>query len=345
MATKKNRKRNTSSKKNLKKSARDKAASAQSRQTSYVYMLINTLVWGASLVIIKPAFEFTTPTRFLMYRYALASILMLPLLWRERQRLQKLGTKIWQFIGVEMIGSVLALVLVYEGLKRTSAIEAGLITTAQPIFIIIGGMLFLHEKQERHEWFGVLIALVATLYLTVLPLVSQGTPSTVSIIGNLLVLGYPLANMFYFPLAKKVYTGVPKLFAASISFWTAGISFAMLALFESWRLSGSAASLLTTISSDLQSIPVLTASGYMAVFGSIIGLTAYIKGQQGIETSEASFFQYLQPLVYIPLAVIFLNEHITFEQIIALGVLVLGVSVAEIRFSNSGFLRKAFKPH
>lgn len=274
------------------------------------------------------------PTRFLMYRYALASLLTLPLLWKERARLLALGRKIWQFIGIELLGSVLALTLIYEGLKRTSAIEAGLITTAQPIFIIFDGMLFLHEKQKRHEWFGVLIALAATLYLTVLPLVSEGTPSRISIVGNILVIGYVVANMFYYPLAKKIYTGFPKLFATSISFWTAGISFAVLSLFENWHISGSESSIVSTIGTDLQSLPVLVASGCMAVFGSIIGLTAYIKGQQGIEASEASFFQYLQPLVYIPLAVVFLNEQITIEQILALLVLVGGLAIAETRFSR-----------
>jgi drug/metabolite transporter (DMT)-like permease len=95
----------------------------------------------------------------------------------------------------------------------------------------------------------------------------------------------------------------------------------------SWQAFSQAATL------DIASPAVLIASFYMATFGSIIGLTAYIKGQDGIESSEAGLFYYLQPLIYIPLAFLVLGEVIMQNQILALGVILLGVVIAERRTS------------
>lgn len=71
----------------------------------------------------------------------------------------------------------------------------------------------------------------------------------------------------------------------------------------------------------------------MAVFGSIVGLTAYIQGQDGIESSEASLFWYLQPLIAIPLAFIVLGEKALPLQWLGLGLVLIGVAIAERRTS------------
>ena len=292
-------------------------------------MLLNVVCWGAAFVVVKPAFDTTTPFRFLLYRHFLAFLLIMPLFWYYRKKILRLGKKTWTIIGLETLGSTLALSLLYAGLDRTTVLEASLITTTLPLFITLGGIFLLKEKQEGHEWTCMLIALAATLYLTVWPLFTTGTVSGVSVAGNILLLASNVANMFYYPLAKREYKKVPKLLVTSISFVVATVSFFALSLFE---VGGSWTTFTQAVTLDLASPAVLFASAYMATFGSIIGLTAYIKGQDGIESSEASLFFYLQPLIYIPLAFLVLGEVIMLNQILALGVILLGVVIAERRF-------------
>ena len=67
---------------------------------------------------------------------------------------------------------------------------------------------------------------------------------------------------------------------------------------------------------------------YGAIFGSIIGLTTYIKGQDGIEASEASLFTYLQPAIYIPLGYFLLQESASLLQIFSLLIIIFGVYIA-----------------
>jgi drug/metabolite transporter (DMT)-like permease len=309
------------------------AKKTNKRYQSYFFLLVNTLVWGAALIVVKPALEFTTPFRYLLYRYLIASIAAIPILFIILKKISKKSLKkinLKQIILLETLGSGLALAALYSGLKLTSALEANLLTTTVPIFVTLGGIFLLKEKQEKNEWIGLAIAFLGTLILTLAPIFSlNGQFGQFSIWGNLMIILHNIINLFYFPLAKKVYQGVPKLLVSSISFYVGLLFFIPLVLFELGN--PNITNLISVMTTELQNISVLWASFYMAIFGSIIGLTAYIKGQEGIEASEASLFWYLQPLVYIPLGFIMLHEKINTVQVISLLVIFMGVFIAERR--------------
>lgn len=275
----------------------------------------------------KPALEFASPYRFLLYRYAIASVLSLGFIWHYWPKIHHKIQTLKTITLLELLGVTLTLGLLYQGLALTSAVEASLITTTVPVFITLGGIWFLRERQEKFEWFGLLLALAGTLFLTLWP--AWNNPAlgqTFSVAGNLLIVGQNITTAAYFILAKRYYQTWPKLFVASISFVVGLVSFALLGLAEaSWNLG----SLLQLIQSDWQHPAVWWASIYMAVFGSIIGLTAYIKGQNGVEASEASVFWYLEPLVYVPLSFWLLQEKIQPFQIVALLLILVGVAIPE----------------
>jgi drug/metabolite transporter (DMT)-like permease len=302
------------------------------RLLAYGWLLVNTLCWGAALPIVKPLFDYTTPFRYLLYRYVFSGILCLPIVIYYLKKQPKL----FKFVGiitlVELIGTTLALSMLYFGLAKTSALEASIIATATPIFIILGGVIFLKEKQERNETFGSLLAFLATLVLSVYPFIYiSHRGAGFSWLGNILILLQNVVTAVYLLLAKKYYHQVPKFFAAIISFYVGLVSFFFLSLFE---LGPRASQLIQVVQSDFSHVEVWVGVVFMATFGSIIGLTAYLKGQEYIEASEASIFTYLQPLVYVPLVVFWLNEKISSIEIICLVVILLGVVIAEKRFKK-----------
>lgn len=230
---------------------------------------------------------------------------------------------------LEMIGTTLNLSLLYIGLTKTSAIETSLITTTAPLFVVLLSIIFLKEREERNEWLGILLSFLGMIVITLLPVLNTGFISKeASLIGNLLIVTAIITESSYFITAKKQYKKIPKLFVATISFIVGSVSFGLLSL---WESSWSFTNLTTKLSQDFQHPPVIFAVVYMAVFGSIIGLTTYIKGQDSVEASEASIFRYLQPLVYLPLGVLVLGETVSFIQLVGLGLIVLGFLVAEVR--------------
>lgn len=294
------------------------------RTTAYLYLILNTVTWGAALGLVKPALETTTPFRYLFYRYALACLLTVPLLWKFLRQKPKLASFIPTISWVELLGTTLSLGLLYAGLRLTTSIEASLLLATQPITITLAGILFLREREEKREWIGLLIALAGTLLLAAEPLFSGVRVAGSSAFGNGLVLTSTLVTAVYFIVAKKKYHTIPKLFSASISFYIGLISFFVLSLFELVHTQ-SQNELVRVFSIDFHSPAVWLAAGYMAIFGSIIGLTAYLKGQDLIEASEASIFMYLQPLVALPIGYFFLGEKLLPAQFAALFLIILGV--------------------
>jgi len=70
---------------------------------------------------------------------------------------------------------------------------------------------------------------------------------------------------------------------------------------------------------------------YMGIFGSILGLTLYLIGQDKIEASEASLFTYLQPIFSVPTAILLLSESVSILNIVAIIIIITGVYLAEKR--------------
>ena len=298
------------------------------RLRAYVFLLINTLCWGASFVIVEPALQFTSPYQFLFYRFTLAGVLTIPLLWfyLKRPGLQK---HIWKILCIELVGTVLYMALLYEGLARSTSIETSLLGTTTPLFIILACVFFLHERQTKREWFGLAISFSGVLLIAVLPLLDGKVDFTqLSFSGNaLIILANCLAGM-YAVLIKKFHKKIPPLFVATLSFWLGAVAFGLISFASSQF---SASTLFATFLQDWHQPSIVFATVYMAIFGSIIGLSAYIKGQSLIEASEASMFYYLQPLVYLPLGILILGEHLEPLHMLGLVCILVGVGISELR--------------
>ena len=287
------------------------------RHLAYLLLIINTIVWGLAVPVVKPALSFTTPERFLFYRFLLASILTLPFLifnWNK----WKLNLKTVIKIGsLELIGTTLILWLFYYSLKLTSAIESSIISSVAPLFITALGIFILKEKETKKEWRGLLLALLGTLIIAVEPLTNQNGRISGNLAGNALMLLQNIVWAVYLVLAKKIYRHYYKLAITAISFWVGTITFFILSL-----PSGNP---LLLISAEISQAMVLWAVIYMAIFGSIIGATTYLAGQNLIEISEASLFTYLLPLIAVPVSIIFLHESL--PPLTTLGMILIFIGV------------------
>jgi drug/metabolite transporter (DMT)-like permease len=297
---------------------------SKKRTLAYLALLGNTFIWGMALPIVKRGFESgLTPTNFLIGRLLIAATFSLPIviyLELKHKKIRKHFTlkNILKIIPLELLGTFLALFLLYQGLEKTSSIEASLIAVTWPILVILGGIIFFKEKEQKHELTGTALALIGTILLVGEPLVrNHGFTGTIT--GNLFILGQNIAIASYYLLAKKHYQGINKWLVTHISFWVGLISFYFYSIFTN-----------QTITLPTTGWPMI-AIIYMGIFGSIIGLTLYLIGQDKIEASEASLFTYLQPIFSVPAAIILLSESVSPLNIVAIAIIITGVYLAEKR--------------
>ncbi len=291
------------------------------RTKAYLALLTTALIWGPAFVVIKPSFDHVSPFQFLFFRYLIAAPLTLPVIFYFYQKLKPNLKTLLKIISIELSG-IIGLSILYLGLDKTSALEASLIGATSPIIATLGGIIFLKEKEERNEWIGLAISFLGTIILVVEPLfMNQSQLNSFSLNGNLLILLYNFTSAIYYLSIKKHYSDLPRLFTTSISYSISAIFFFLFLLLTN-----------TPTSVKLLTIPsVAIASFYMAILGSIVALTTRIYGQELIEASEASLFNYLHGVLAIPAAYFLLKEAPTSWQLIAMTIISFGVFLAEYR--------------
>ncbi len=303
------------------------------RWKSYSLLLIAHIISGALFVIVKPSLGILEPSDFLLYRFVIAFVATLPIWFFFRNYVGTIAGAINSYarvVPLELAGTALPLLLVYEGLSRINAISGNLLATTQPLFITFFGVWLLREREEAHEVAGLLLAFGGTVLLTLLPIINSAEAMTnSSFLGNILVMTSLVLTGIYYPVAKRRYHNFPKFLVTLISIQVNIVVFGALTL---QRSGFSGMEVLGRIMQHAYYPEVWLAVGYSALAVTLFSWTFQIKGQEHIESSEASLFSYIQPLVYLPLGYLVLGEVITLGQLVALGAILLGVYIAEKRF-------------
>lgn len=289
-----------------------------------------SLIWGISSVVIKYTLDFIPPFSFLYIRFVLASIILYFLVdWKKHKYL--LNVKRKDFIKIFLIGALgssVNLGLYFWGIKFTTASEATVIYSFSPILIVFGGVFLLKEKLTKLEIIGLLTTILGFSIVVFHPLLQSGNANTsgTSFIGNFLVLlsvfawaSYSLISKNWFNHDKSGERFSP-IFITFISFFAGAITLIPFGLHE----------MLTTQIDYVKAFPGIL---YMTIFSTVIAYTFFEYGVKKIEVSQASLFQYIQPLFTIPLAMIFLGEKFSIYYILGGLLLAFGIYLSEIKGS------------
>lgn len=298
-------------------------AMSKNRRNAYLALTLNALIWGSAFPIIKPVFDFISPTQYLFLRFLTAGIVTLPIFLYYYIKIHPKTSYMIKVLLIELLGLPIPLILLYTGLSLTSSLEASLLGSTGPIFITLGGIWFLHEKESRREWQGLALSLLGSLILITSPLFTQGFDAPLSTIGNLYILGYNLLYAVYAIIAKKFYKTRPPLFLGSLTYLGTALIYGLILSYQhalpsfenlriyDWRIL----------------FPVL----YMAIPGGILAFALYLYAQSKIEVSEANLFTYLNGAVSIPVAYLLLGESPTWITLVAISLIAYGVLRAQLR--------------
>ncbi len=293
------------------------------RRLAYTALIANAIIWGSAFPLIKPVFTYISPVEYLYFRFLVAGVCALPIFLYYLIKLHPKVSYLLKVFLLELFGTVLPLLLLYEGLARTSALDASLIGATGPIFVVLGGILFLHERESKREWQGIALALLGSLVIVAEPLLlGKNTDTTSSAFGNLLVMGYNLVWMIYALIAKKFYKKHPPLYFGAATYLGTALIYALILL-----RTGSLPSLYLLTSNISILMPVL----YMAIHGGILSFALYLYAQSKIEVSEANLFTYLNGAVAIPATYLILGEKPSLLVILAILVITYGVYRSETK--------------
>ncbi len=143
------------------------------RRLAYVALASAAVLWGASFTLGKLALAEVTPPYLILYRFALASVALLPFVRWRRLHWSK------ETVGLIVLCAVVAgpfmFVLQFEGLARTTASSAALLVATAPPMLALAAVFFDGERPTRLTWFAIGLAVVGAALL-----VGRGGPAAPS---------------------------------------------------------------------------------------------------------------------------------------------------------------------
>ncbi len=297
-----------------------------SRKLAYSALLVNAIIWGAAFPIVKPVFDYISPLQYLYLRFLVAGLISMPIFLYYYFKVRPKISYILKVLLIELGGSALPLLILYEGLSKTSALEASLIGSTGPIFVVLGGVFFLREKETKNEWKGLLLSVLGSLILIFEPIWNGHGLIGSSLAGNLYILAYNFLYTIYVVIAKKTYRSKPPLYLGSLTYLGIALIYGFIL-----NIQNSLPDLMNM--TDLMNYKILIPILYMAIPGGIIAFALYLYAQSKIEVSEANLFTYVNGIVAIPASFLLLGEVPSLTTILAILIIAYGVYTAEIRKS------------
>ncbi|HYC31124.1 MAG TPA: DMT family transporter [Gemmatimonadales bacterium] len=272
-------------------------------------MLAVALIWGLNFSITKGAFDRFPPLAFTGVRFAIASLLLLPLV-RRLEGPQTLGLGVlFRLTVLGVVGNTLYQLAFISGLARTTASNSALILASMPSIVALVAAGLGIEQVRPRVLFGVL---VASLGVVVVVLARGEGFGGGSLAGDLLSITAVLCWAGYTLGLRKLPEGVSPLRVTAIT-TVAGAPGLVLAgipemLEMDWGAVGAAG---------------WAALAYATIFSLVVAYILWNRSVQAVGASRTVIYMCLTPLIAVFGAAVMLGEHIRPLQA-AGAVLILG---------------------
>ena len=283
---------------------------------TYFYLSTAMFIVGSSVVVGKIiTYDFPLFLASAL-RFLVAALLLLPMGVYKR-KLFSMPRHDWQIIAtMAFCGQILFTILLLLGLRYTSGISAGTLTSTTPLFMALIAFAFLGERFSAWQFFGLLLAFSSIIFLSIdtFRLMLQG--DGVSWLGNLMILAAVASEAVFLLFAKKLDQQLSGLEITAILSLLGFVLCLPPAVIEAASFN----------------FNVLGTSDILAIlyFGAVYTDLAYIcwfRGIAGASGTVASAFTAVMPLSATLLSTFLLKEDISGWQLIALLTAVIAILV------------------
>lgn len=290
----------------------------------YVSAVASALLFGISSTLNKIALEDVHPTVIAGMIYFIGGVFLFAIhfsplckkilaLFESPEIEPKITTKDFRVLAfVILCGSIVAPLLLLNGLNQTTAINTSLLLNAESLFTALIAFVFLSERGTKKEYLGIAMLLIGVVFVTTNGEFQKLT-LTENITGNLLIVGaclfWGIDNNLSRFLSKKrdiiLITGLKCLIGG----------LALLAI---------AFVIGVPFSIPLISIPYLLSVGAFSIAFSIL---LFLFALRKIGSMRTGVIYSMSSLFGAVLAFLILREPFTFIQLVAGTIMLLGIYV------------------
>lgn len=277
-------------------------------------VIVSTTIWGANATVMKYTLDFVPPFSLGFVRFFGASLILFPFIYKK--------AKIKDFsptvIVTGLIGITGTLSLYFLGLRLTTALNAGIITSLSPLLTLIGAHILLSERTKRNVLFGASLGLLG-IGIIIGKDFTHGV--TLSPVGDFLILLSIFGSVFYSIFSKKISKDFNPMLTTFYVLAVGGLGFIPGTIWE-WQINPT----------WVESVPKAALIGilFAIFFSSFIAHTFWQWGLSKMDATKIGVFNYLEPIVTTITAVVILSEKITLPFVTGAFFIFAGLLVAEV---------------
>jgi drug/metabolite transporter (DMT)-like permease len=295
-----------------------------SHHWGYVAAVVSAILFGVSSTLNKIALENVNPTVIAGMIYFVAGVFLFavhlsPLCKKILSKLDssetetKITNKDYKTLAFVIIcGSIIAPLLLLNGLDQTTAINSSLLLNAESLFTVVIAFIFLNERCAKREYLGILLLLVGVIFVTTNGAFQKLT-LTENLLGNLLIIGACFFWGIDNNLSKHLSRKRDSIMVTGLKCFIGGLALLSISFLLGF-----------SFSIPLISIPYILFVGAFSIAFSIL---FFLFALRKIGSMRTGVIFSLSSLFGAVLAFVVLRESFTIIQLVAGSVMILGVYV------------------
>ncbi len=293
----------------------------------FLILMLACLMLAGQGTAVKHLGRQLSPIQATFLPFATTTVLMLPLLVRERRaRGRKLEVGEWgRFIIAGVAGQVVAQLGMVSGITRSLASNAAVLCLMLPVVSTLLAVVMLGEKITRLRVLALLIGLLGVLLLSAESLRGSALIEMRYLTGNLLILAGITGSAFYNVYCKGLFEKFSHIEVLVSSYIAASIAGLILLAWLEPPLPSLFASL--TWQSWL-------GFGYQAVVTYGAAMLLFFHALKRLDVSTASLSLYLLPVFGVILAALLLGERLSGLALAGSGI-VLASTLIIVKYDRS----------
>ena len=286
----------------------------QNELFAYLSISIAVLLYGTTLTATKICLEYYSTPQLMAFRMFISSILFLPFIFTLYKNIKIEKKDIKLILLMMLCEPCLYFLFETNALKYTTSGQAGIVSSLEPVILVIAARIILKEKFVKIVYLGLFISIIGSILLSLSSDVTELAPNP--LLGNFLELIAIILTDTCVITTKYLMDRYPPFFLARISVTGGSLFFTGLNIF-------------TGGSFDI----VLNTSIFLVLYLGILTVVAYALYNFAICTLPASKFSpflFMLPVAAVFFGWFFLGETFNLKQFSACILVFLGIYICQI---------------
>ena len=285
-------------------------------------LLVMTIIWGATFVIVKEAINDISSMLFVATRFGIAGLILLAVLYFKKQKTMLDEVRAGLFLGLLLFLGFFTQTI---GLKYTSATKSGFLTGTLVVMVPLFQTIIEKKFPSKGAQLGTVLVFFGIIFLSSS---ANSLQYFFSEIGTNFGIGeqLTLACAVFFAL-HVVYIDI---YTAKFNFWilltTQIITVSILSLLTSFLLAGLSIEPIRINFSSYLIFGII----YTSIFATLITMGLQTRFQKVVSPTKAGIIYSFEPIFAALFAFFLLSEKITNFSLLGCGLIFLGLLSAEI---------------